>query len=100
MGNGCVPWRYVFRLPGIDWQTQHDIAESLRATGMHVSNWYLPAHWFFGWRAGALPGVETLAREVFQFWLDDSIGIEAIRAQATTAKRAIAEMGNPRGRGL
>jgi hypothetical protein len=72
MGSGCVPWRYACRLPGVSWLEQHRIAERLRAAGMHVSNWYVPAHWFLRGRTRDLPGVETLAREVFQFWLDEA----------------------------
>lgn len=71
MGGGCVPWRYACRLRGVSWSEQYRIAERLRAGGIQVSNWYIPAHWFLGGRAQALPGVETLAREVFQFWLDE-----------------------------
>jgi hypothetical protein len=81
MAEGCIPWRYVCRWPGLTWSEQHRIANDLRAAGMHVSNWYLPAHWFIGLRAGALPGVETLAREVFQFWLDEETTLETIERQ-------------------
>jgi hypothetical protein len=78
MAKGCVPWRYTCRLRGIGWLEQHRIAERLRESGIHVSNWYLPAHWFLGLHSGALPGAERLAREVFQFWLDESTTCEAI----------------------
>jgi hypothetical protein len=92
MGAGCVPWRYACRLPGIDWSTQHHLAEVMRATGMHVSNWYLPAHWFLGCGAGTLSGVEELSREVFQFWVDDSVTHESIVRDATVIRRIISNL--------
>jgi hypothetical protein len=88
MGAGCVPWRYVCRLPGIQWQQQHRFAEVMRAGHMHVSNWYLPAHWFTGLDHGALPGVERLSREVFQFWLDQATSPESITVQGQVVRRA------------
>jgi DegT/DnrJ/EryC1/StrS aminotransferase family len=86
MGGDGVPWRYTCRLPGIDWRSQHALGQKMRALGLDVSHWYLPAHWMCGYSAGTLPGVERLAQEVFQFWVDDSISIETIklRAQAVT----------------
>jgi hypothetical protein len=87
MGNGCVPWRYTCRLPGLDWSQQHRIAETIRAAGMHVSNWYLPAHWFLGHPAGSLVGVERLAREVFQFWLDENATFDAIAHESAFVRR-------------
>jgi hypothetical protein len=87
MGAGCVPWRYVCRLPGIQWQQQHHFAEAMRAGGMHVSSWYLPAHWFTGMGPGTLPGVERLSREVFQFWLDPATSLASITAQAQVVRR-------------
>jgi hypothetical protein len=89
MGRGCVPWRYACRLPGLDWLEQHRIAKTLRAEGMHVSNWYLPAHWFLGHPARTLPGVETLAREVFQFWLDEDTTPEVIEQCSAIIRRVL-----------
>jgi DegT/DnrJ/EryC1/StrS aminotransferase family len=89
MRSHCVPWRYACRLPGLDWPEQHRIAETLRAAGMHVSNWYLPAHWFLGQPAGTLPGVETLAREVFQFWLDEDTTPEMIEHWSAIVRRVL-----------
>jgi DegT/DnrJ/EryC1/StrS aminotransferase family len=86
MGMGCVPWRFTCRLPGSDWFIQHQLAEALRAKGMAVSNWYLPAHWFVT-DAADLPGVERLSREVFQFWLDESISLESVARQAAMVQR-------------
>jgi hypothetical protein len=90
MARDCIPWRYVCRGPGLTWSEQHRIANDLRAAGMHVSNWYLPAHWFIGLRAGALPGVEQLAREVFQFWLDEETTLEAIAGQCVIVQEQLA----------
>jgi hypothetical protein len=89
MEKGCVPWRYACRLPGLGWQEQHRIAETLRSAGLHVSNWYLPAHWFLGHPAGALPGVERLAREVFQFWLDEDATPENIARECAIVRHVM-----------
>ena len=89
MGEGCVPWRYACRLPGLGWGEQNRIAQALRAAGMHVSNWYLPAHWFLGPSAPALPGAETLAREVFQFWLDEATTPDSIEQHCAVVRRVI-----------
>ena len=78
MGKGAVPWRYTCRLPSADWATQHRLAEAMRARGLHVSHWYLPAHWMLGAAVGSLPGVEQLAREVFQFWVDPKTSMKSI----------------------
>jgi len=91
MGDGCVPWRYVCRLPGADWALQHALAEALRAGGMHVSNWYLPAHWFLP-GAPSLRGIETLAREVFQFWIDGEATRESILRSTDTVRRQMSRL--------
>jgi hypothetical protein len=97
MGRGCVPWRYVCRLPGIDWSFQTLIAETIRKRGIHVSTWYLPAHWFVGQGVGTLPGVERLSREVFQFWLDGAATQESIAAAARVIRRELAQFATPGG---
>jgi dTDP-4-amino-4,6-dideoxygalactose transaminase len=89
MGAGSVPWRYVCRLPDITWQRQQTLADAMRVAPMHVSNWYLPASWFVGRSAGTLPGVERLSREVFQFWLDDTVTAESIVRQAAAVRQAV-----------
>jgi hypothetical protein len=76
-------------LPGFGWQEQHRAAEALRSAGLHVSNWYLPAHWFLGKPAAALPGVERLAREVFQFWLDENATPELIVRECAIVRRVM-----------
>ena len=78
MAAGTVPWRYACRLPGINWSEQHCLGEAMRAQGLNVSHWYLPAHWMCGHDAGTLPGAERLAREVFQFWVDERTSVETI----------------------
>ena len=98
MGVGCVPWRYVCRLPGICWGEQHALAEEMRAADMHVSHWYLPAHWFIGPSVGALPGVERLSSEVFQFWVDESTTHESIVRSAEAVKQALACFARSEGR--
>jgi len=92
MGSGCVPWRYVCRLPGIDWSLQTLIAETIRKKGIHVSTWYLPANWFVGQSIGTLPGVERLSREVFQFWLDGDATQEWIAASAQVIRRELTQL--------
>ncbi len=86
MGNGVIPWRYACRLPGIGWMRQHLLAEAMRVERVQVSNWYLPAHWFLGQPTGSLNGTETLAREVFQFWVDPSTSIEEIQIGVSKIK--------------
>jgi hypothetical protein len=82
MGHGTVPWRYTCRLPGIDWNWQHRLGEEMRSCGLNVSHWYLPTHWMCGHGDRTLPGTERLAREVFQFWVDDRTSLEAIKRGA------------------
>jgi hypothetical protein len=89
MGPGCVPWRYVCRLPGIDWREQARLAAAIRKHGIHVSTWYLPANWFVGQDIAALPGVERLSREVFQFWLDSEATPEYIAESAGVIRREL-----------
>lgn len=80
-----VPWRFTCRLPGSDWTGQQALADALRHDGVHVSNWYLPGQWLLG--AGRLPGVEQLAAEVFQFWLDDDTPPDTVRQQARLVQK-------------
>lgn len=82
MRTGTVPWRYTCRLPGIDWKWQHRLGEEMRAHGLNVSHWYLPAHWMCGYESQTLPGTERLAREVFQFWVDEHTSLETIEQGA------------------
>jgi dTDP-4-amino-4,6-dideoxygalactose transaminase len=94
MGRGCVPWRYVCRLPGLDWKGQHKVSEAIRASSIHVSNWYLPANWFVGQAVSTLPGVEMLAREVFQFWVDESVSSDSIIRDAAVVRNEVSKLTN------
>lgn len=89
--EGAVPWRYTCRLPGSSWDSQHRVASAIRAQGIHVSHWYLPAHWMCGAPAGSLPGVEQLAREVFQFWVDDATSLDTVRRHSAIAAEIVKE---------
>lgn len=89
MGEGAVPWRYVCRLPGLNWMDQHQLAETMRGRGVNVSHWYLPAHWMFGAPAGSLLGVEQLASEIFQFWVDAITPMERIQKDAVIVKSVL-----------
>ena len=82
MGADSAPWRFACRLPDCDWQRQHKIGEAMRTRGLNVSHWYLPSHWLMANPAGNLPGVEKLAKESFQFWVDDSIDAATIKRSA------------------
>jgi len=89
MGVGTVPWRYTCRLPGIDWGWQHRLGEEMRSRGLDVSHWYLPTHWMCGDNARTLPGTERLAREVFQFWIDDRTSLETIEQGAVAVREIV-----------
>lgn len=91
MGHNTVPWRFTCRLPGLDWAEQHRVAESMRARGVDVSNWYLPAHWMHSPDAVVMHGAEQLSREVFQFWVDARTPLESIRLQAAIVTSIIGE---------
>jgi len=89
MATGCVPWRFVCRVPGISWRSQAALAGAIRKSAINVSTWYLPVNWFVGQRIGTLPGVEMLSREVFQFWLDAHETHESIAASARVIRREL-----------
>ena len=78
MGSGSAPWRFSCRLPGCSWERQNRLGEILRSRGLHVSHWYLPANWLVDSIPVRLPGAEQLAREVFQFWLNEETGLDVI----------------------
>jgi hypothetical protein len=78
MGAGTVPWRYTCRLPGITWSEQYNLGQEMRSNGLNVSHWYLPGHWMCGYKDQTLPESERLAREVFQFWVDEHTPLEVI----------------------
>lgn len=78
IAQGCAPWRYACRLPGCDWARQRTVGEAMREHGLQVSHWYLPGHWWFGEPHRTLPGSEQLARESFQFWVDERTSKDVI----------------------
>ncbi len=84
------PWRFSCRLPGIGFDTQHLIAERIRHYGIHVSHWYLPAHWFVNHKL-KLHGTEQLAREIFQFWIDEHTTLADIQIGAKTIKQVLSQ---------
>jgi hypothetical protein len=91
MQAGAVPWRYTCRFPGLNWGEQHRLGETLRNKGLNVSHWYLPAHWMCGFGAGTLPGVEQLASELFQFWVDEDTPLDVIERSAAVANALASE---------
>lgn len=97
MGHDVVPWRYACRLPGINWREQHVLGEAMRERGLNVSHWYLPANWFLQKTASdSMPGAETLAREVFQFWIDEETTVADIKEGAQVVCGLISEFLNTR----
>jgi dTDP-4-amino-4,6-dideoxygalactose transaminase len=93
MAPGAAPWRFCFRLPGFDRARQQALAATLRAQGIHVSNWYLPTHWMAPQPAlstGALGGTLQLHAEIFQLWLDPATDDARIRAGASALRKALA----------
>jgi dTDP-4-amino-4,6-dideoxygalactose transaminase len=91
MGNASIPWRFTCRLPGLDWDLQHRLGEGMRKRGLNVSHWYLPAHWMCGQPVGSLPGVERLASEIFQFWVDADTSLEQIHQGCASVATVIRE---------
>ena len=79
MGSESAPWRFACRLPGCNWNQQHQLGEALRSKGLDVSHWYIPSHWYLPSNFQILPGSVQLAQESFQFWIDDTITLESIK---------------------
>lgn len=87
MDEYSAPWRFACRLSGCNWQRQHTLGEAMRAKDLNVSHWYLPCHWQISSTELSLPGAEILSKEVFQFWLDESIdNNEIINSKRTINK--------------
>jgi DegT/DnrJ/EryC1/StrS aminotransferase family len=90
MGEGCIPWRYTIRLPGIDWALQHEIGQGVRDLGYDVSHWYLPANWFLvAAEAHVSPHATRLASEIFQLWVTPETSDEAIAGAADAFRREL-----------
>ena len=95
MSKGSVPWRAVFRLPSINWKTQNDISEAVRAADVDISNWYIPSHWMMDeteHSVNSMFSTEKLSKEVFQLWLDDDTSLDEINYAAAVLKRKIMEL--------
>ena len=95
MSNGSVPWRAVFRLPGIDWTKQDVISEAVRKEGVDISNWYIPSHWMMVNKIVPTPllkSTELLSREIFQLWLDDRTDINCIRRNVRIFTKVLKEL--------
>jgi dTDP-4-amino-4,6-dideoxygalactose transaminase len=93
MGAGAAPWRFCFRMPGLERGRQERIAAAMRARGLHISNWYVPTHWMASQtsrRTGALEGTLRLHAEIFQLWLDPATDDAQIRANAAAFRDVIA----------
>ena len=98
--EGAAPWRFVFSLPGVDRREQEDISAALRQKGVHVSNWYLPAHWMVEHTfeaTGELPNTRRLSETVFQLWLDDRTSAETITVNCEALQQVLGDtIGSPR----
>jgi dTDP-4-amino-4,6-dideoxygalactose transaminase len=95
MSQGSVPWRAVFRLPGIDWAKQDVISEAVRKEGVDISNWYIPSHWMIVNKTDPPPllkSTELLSREIFQLWLDDRTEINCIRRNVLIITKVLNEV--------
>lgn len=92
MGRGSAPWRFCFRMPGISRSRQEALSSAVRAKGVHISNWYLPAHWMMPapqLATGGLDGTLELSSEIFQLWLDADTDESRIRANAQAFHEAL-----------
>ncbi len=85
------PWRFCFRLPGIDRSTQESIADRVRANGVNLSNWYLPLPWMQTAQKlfQETPGSTTISTEIFQFWLDETTTDQSIREAVQVFKASM-----------
>lgn len=86
MSPGSVPWRAVFRLPGICWAEQEAISEAVRMEGVDISNWYIPSHWLMKddcVQDGLLKSTECISKEIFQLWLDDKTDTDKVKHAAS-----------------
>lgn len=85
MTPGSVPWRAVFRLPGIDWREQKVVSEAVRCEGVDVSNWYIPSHWMMESEGASMAPfglTESLSQEIFQLWVDDMTSMDRVKKSA------------------
>lgn len=69
-----IPWRASFRIEGLSYASQFKISEFLRSEGYDVSNWYIPAHWYFDsarLNDQKLSNTLKLSKEIIQFWVNN-----------------------------
>ena len=96
MSLGSVPWRAVFRLPGIDWAVQNAISEAVRKNGVDLSNWYIPSHWLMQDQHESgidlLRSTEQLSQEIFQLWIDAKTDKDEIKRAACVFAATISAM--------
>lgn len=86
MSPGSVPWRAVFRLPGIGWAEQETISEAVRMEGVDISNWYIPSHWLMEDTCvpvETLESTERISKEIFQLWIDDGTDRDKVKHAAS-----------------
>lgn len=85
------PWRFAFRLPGLTRAHQEHISNTIRASNIPVSNWYLPLPWLLPQhtKESAVPGTEQLSQEIFQLWLDEQTTPEMVVHTAQTVSRIV-----------
>lgn len=96
MSEGSVPWRAVFRLPGIGWIEQKTISEAVRTEVVDISNWYIPSHWLmtgFSDSAAKLISTERLSQEIFQLWIDDGTDEKSLKRAAAVLTLKLMELG-------
>lgn len=87
--NDSSLWRSAFRLPGIGWGDQAVIADDIRRSGVPLSTWYLPGHWFIDGGETFMKGAEQLSAEIFQLWIDEDTTDERIRTWAPIVRNAL-----------
>jgi len=86
MSPGSVPWRAVFRLPGIGWAEQETISKAVRMEGVDISNWYIPSHWLMEDTCvpvETLESTERISKEIFQLWIDDGTDRDKVKHAAS-----------------
>lgn len=96
MSEGSVPWRSVFKIPGISWSEQDKISDAVRMEGVDISNWYIPSHWLmedFSGPSLKLESTERLSKEIFQLWIDGSTNEKSVKQAATVLTIKLEELG-------
>jgi len=96
MSEGSVPWRAIFRLPGICWLEQEKISNGVRMEGVDISNWYIPSHWLMTGLTDLslkLKLTERLSQEIFQLWIDESTDEKSVKHAANVLTKKLEEFG-------